>query len=263
MKKSGEVRDSGRPVPQYPIESVDNALKILLLLGERSELRLTEVAEYLHVATSTAHRLLAMLQYRGFMRQDPRTKIYLPGTALTGVAFSILQRFDVRGVLHPFVESLNRELAETVHLAILDGTMVRFIDAIESPQATRVASRLGKVMPANCTSTGKALLSTLSTAELERLFPEEQLPVLTPNSIGSRSALEKDLEQVRRRGYATSDQESEDGVCSVAVPLPSGQGAMRLALNVAVPVYRMNDALRDRAADALKAAAAESAGLLH
>jgi DNA-binding IclR family transcriptional regulator len=263
MKKSDEVRDSGRPVPQYPIESVDNALKILLLLGERSELRLTEVAEYLHVATSTAHRLLAMLQYRGFMRQDPRTKVYLPGTALTGVAFSILQRFDVRGVLHPLVESLNRELAETVHLAILDGATVRFIDAIESPQATRVSSRLGKVMPANCTSSGKALLSTLSAEELERLFPEEQLPMLTPNSIGSRSALEKDLEQVRRRGYATSDQESEDGVCSVAVPLPSGQGAMRLALNVAVPVYRMNDALRDRAAAALKAAAAESAGMLH
>jgi hypothetical protein len=89
------------------------------------------------------------------MRQDPRTRVYLPGTALTSVAFSILQRYDVRGVLHPFVESLNRELAETVHLAILDGTMVRFIDAVESPQATRVASRLGKVMPANCTSTGE------------------------------------------------------------------------------------------------------------
>jgi DNA-binding IclR family transcriptional regulator len=73
------------------------------------------------VATSTAHRLLAMLQYRGFMRQDPRTRVYLPGTALTGVAFSILQRFDVREVLHPFVEALNRDLGETVHLAILDG----------------------------------------------------------------------------------------------------------------------------------------------
>src|ERR1700678_2878851 len=122
MKKSGDEQTSATPVPQYPIESVDNALKVLLLLGERSELRLTEVAAYLHVATSTAHRLLAMLQYRGFMRQDPRTKAYLPGTALTGVAFSILQRFDVRGVLHPIVESLSRDLAETSHLAVLDGT---------------------------------------------------------------------------------------------------------------------------------------------
>jgi DNA-binding IclR family transcriptional regulator len=263
MKKSGDPAVSGLPVPQYPIESVDNALKVLLLLGERNELRLTEVAEYLHVATSTAHRLLAMLLYRGFMRQDPRTRAYLPGTALTGVAFSILQRFDVREALHPFLESLNRDLAETAHLAILDGTAVRFIDAIESPQATRVASRLGKLMPANCTSTGKALLSYLSREELERLYPAEDLPVLTPNSIRTRSALEKELEKVRRQGYATSSQESEDGVCSVAVAFPPRQAPMRLALNVAVPVYRMNHGLKERIAAALKATVAESAGLLH
>ena len=261
MEKSGDA--PGSPVPQYPIESVDNALKVLLLLGERDELRLTEVAEYLHVATSTAHRLLAMLLYRGFVRQDPRTRAYLPGTALTGVAFSILQRFDVRGVLRPFLESLNRDLAETVHLAILDGTAVRFIDAIESPQATRVASRAGKLMPASCTSTGKALLSELPAGDLERLYPGEELPSLTPNSISTRSALEKELETVRRLGYATSNQESEDGVCSVAVALPARRSPMRLALNVAVPVYRMSDELTERIAAALKAAVAESAGLLH
>ena len=147
------------------------------------------------MATSTAHRLLAMLQYRGFMRQDPRTRVYLPGTALTGVAFSILQRFDVREVLHPFVEALNRDLGETVHLAILDGSTVRFIDAMESPKATRVTSRLGKQMPANCTSTGKALLSTLSAEELDRLYPGEDLPALTPNSIRTRSALDKELDK--------------------------------------------------------------------
>jgi DNA-binding IclR family transcriptional regulator len=263
MKKSATGQTVATGAPQYPIESVDNALKVLLLLGERNELRLTDVAEYLHVATSTAHRLLAMLQYRGFMRQDPRTKLYLPGTALTGVAFSILQRYDVRGVLHPFVESLNLELAETVHLAVLDGTTVRFIDAIESPQATRVASRLGKMMPANCTSTGKALLAELPVEDLERLYPAEELPGLTPNSIRTRSALEKELEKVRLRGYATSSQESEDGVCSVAVALPSGQAPMRLALNVAVPVYRMNDELTERIVTALKSAVRESAGLLH
>ena len=263
MKKTGEEKLSGPPVPQYPIESVDNALKILLLLGERNELRLTEVAGYLHVATSTAHRLLAMLQYRGFMRQDPRTRAYLPGTALTGVAFSILQRFDVREVLHPFVEALNRDLGETVHLAILDGSTVRFIDAVESPKATRVTSRLGKQMPASCTSTGKALLSTLTAGELDRLYPAEDLPRLTPNSVGTRSELDKELEKARRLGYATSDQESEDGVCSVAVAFPPTHTPIQLAFNVSVPVYRMTDDVRERIAAALKAAVAESAALLH
>ena len=57
--------------PQYPIESVDNALKLLLLLGEQPQIRLSEATRYLGVASSTAHRLLAMLSYRGFVRQDP------------------------------------------------------------------------------------------------------------------------------------------------------------------------------------------------
>src|ERR1700742_3287633 len=133
MKKSAEEPVAGPPVPQYPIESVDNALKVLLLLGERDELRLTEVSEYLGVASSTAHRLLAMLQYRGFVRQNPRTRGYLPGASLTGVAFSILRRYDFRGALRPQLEALNTALRETVHLGLLDGATVRFVDSIESP----------------------------------------------------------------------------------------------------------------------------------
>lgn len=253
----------GAPVPLYPIESVDNALKVLLLLGERSELRLTEVAEYLNVASSTAHRLLAMLQYRGFMRQDARTKAYRPGTALTGVAFSILQRFDVREAMHPFVEKLNSELAETVHLALLDGNTVRFIDAIESPQAVRVSSRLGTSMPAHCSSSGKAMLAHLPAEELHRLYPGEDLEGLTPHSLRSRSGLESELAKVRRRGYATSSEESENGVASVAVAFPAGQTPTRLALSVAVPVGRMNRSAVRWMAGALQATVAEASGLLH
>ena len=262
MQKQGVPVVFDVPAPQYPIESVDNALKILLLLGERSELRLTDVAEYLNVATSTAHRLLAMLQYRGFVRQDPRTRAYRAGTALTGVALSILERFDVRAVLHPFVESLSHQFAETAHLALLVGASVRFVDAVESPQATRVTSRLGNSMPAHCTSVGKAMLAYCTEDELRRLYPDEELGGLTPNSIRTRSALEKELQQVRRRGYATSNEESENGICSVAVAYPPREAPMRLALNVAAPIHRMNSELAGRLAAALKAAVAESAGLL-
>ena len=251
------------PRPQYPIESVDNALKILLLLGERSELRLTEVAEYLGVASSTAHRLLAMLQYRGFVRQESRSKAYLPGTALTGVAFSILQRFDVRQTLHPFLEELNKETAETVHMAVLDGAIVRFIDAIESPRAVRVASRLGQSMPAHCTSSGKAMLAALSTEQLHQLYPQEELPGLTPSSIRSRTDLEKEIATVRRRGYASSSEESEEGVSSIAVAFPVERSTLRLAFNTAVPVGRLNRADVKRIGTLLRSTVDRASELLH
>jgi DNA-binding IclR family transcriptional regulator len=253
----------GVRVPQYPIESVDNALKVLLLLGERSELRLTEVSEYLGVASSTAHRVLAMLQYRGFVRQNERTKAYGPGTALTGVAFAILQRFDFRSVLHPFLERLNTQLQETVHLGLLDGTTVRFIDALESPQAVRVASRLGRSMPASSTSTGKAMLADLSPEELHALYPEQELEGLTANSLRTRDELEAQLAVVRERGYAVSSEESERGVSSIAVAFPLRGTPGRIAFNVSLPSSRMAEADQRAIGDAVRAVVAEAAELLH
>ena len=246
------------PKPQYPIESVDNALKVLLLLGERSSLRLTDVSQYLGVATSTAHRLLAMLQYRGFVQQDPKSKAYLPGSALTGVAFSILQRFDFRGAVRPYLEQLNGELRETVHLGMLTGSTVHFVDAIESPQAVRVVSRLGRAMPASSTSTGKALLAELTDEEVEGLYPGDRIEGLTDKSIRSRSELLRQLATIRKRGYATSSEESEAGVSSVAVALPTATGP-RLAINVAAPSSRMRKD-DERRIGATLLAVAEQAG---
>ncbi|MEU6646172.1 IclR family transcriptional regulator [Saccharomonospora sp. NPDC046836] len=254
---------AGRRPPQYPIESVDNALKILLLFGEQSEVRLTDVSEYLGVASSTAHRMLAMLLYRGFVRQDARTKVYRPGTALTGVAYSILQRFDFRAELHPFLERLNAELRETVHLGLLDGPVVRFIDAIESPQGVRVASRLGMSMPAPSTSTGKAMLAHMSQDEVHALFPVEELEGLTEHSLSSRTELDLELVQIRRRGYAVSSEESEEGVSSVAVAFAPSRAPARLAFNVSLPMSRMSKRDQARIAAVLLATVEEAATVLH
>ena len=250
------------PVPQYPIESVDNALKVLLLLGERSSLRLTEVSQYLGVASSTAHRLLAMLQYRGFVQQDPTTKAYLPGTALTGVAFSILQRFDFRAAVRPLLEDLNAELRETVHLGMLVGATVHFVDAVESPQAVRVVSRLGRAMPASSTSTGKALLAGLTNDDVDALYPNERIDGLTGKSISTRTELRRQLATVRKRGYAISSEESETGVSSVAVALAPSNG-QRLAINVAVPTSRMTKEEERRIGAALLQAAKRASQSVH
>lgn len=226
--------------PQYPIESVDKALKLLLLLGERPEIRLSEATRYLGVASSTAHRLLAMLAYRGFVRQDPVTKAYLPGPALTGVAFAIFGRVDIAGTAAPVLRGLSERLRETVHVGMLDGAAVRFVAAVEGPTAVRVASRLGRTLPAHCTSTGKAMLAQLPQAELRQLLPDEELERVTDRSIGSRTALEAELSRVREQGYAVNREESEEGVASVAVPIPTRAPGLRLALNAAAPQHRLH-----------------------
>lgn len=251
----GSASQSPQP-PQYPIESVDNALRLLLLFAERPRIRLTDASEYLGVASSTAHRLLAMLQYRGFVRQDAVSRAYEPGAALSTIAFSMSRHTDVRARARPVLERLNAKLDETVHLGRLEGRQVHFLDSIESRRAVRVASRLGRSMPAHATSTGKAMLSRLSADELRALYPEESLESLTARTITSRKDLERDLATIRRRGYATSNEESQEGVTSIAVALDSPSG-VQYAVNASVPINRMSPALRTAIASALQQAAEE------
>ena len=255
MQRQGQTSDS--LAPQYPIESVDNALKLLLLFGERPQIRLSEATRYLGVASSTAHRLMAMLTYRGFVRQDPESKAYLPGPALTSVAFAIFGRIDIQRTAVPVMRALSGQLGETVHIGMLDGANVRFIAAVEGPKAVRVASRLGRTMPAHCTSTGKALLAQLPESELRQLLPREELEGITARSIVSRAKLESELTRIRERGYATNRAESEDGVASVAVPIPTRAPGLFLALNAAAPQTRLATSKHPAIAAALVKAAKE------
>lgn len=237
MPKRNPRSSPGDP-PQYPIESVDNALKLILLLGEQQEFRLTEAGTHLGVASSTAHRLLAMLSWRGFVRQNPATKMYGPGPALTTVAFSVLRRMDIPRLAQPILEDVSTSLGETCHLGTLEGDRIRFLAVAEPDVAVRVASRLGKSYPAHCTSTGKALLAELSDEQFLRLYPNEQLEAITENSLTTRAALTEQLSKTRLDGYAVNRQESEEGVASVAVAVPVSSG-LRLAINASAPVHRL------------------------
>lgn len=254
-------QQNGASPPQYPIESVDNALRLLLLFGEQQRVRLTDASVYLGVASSTAHRLLAMLQYRGFVRQDLASRAYEPGPALSTIAFSMMRRLDVRSRAHPVIERLNAELQETIHLGRLEGAEAYFLDSMESERAVRVVSRMGRAMPAHCTSTGKAMLSQLSTEELRALYPNEEIVGLTKKSLTSRAALEKELEKTRQRGYALSQEESEEGVASASAPIV-GLGGVHYAVTASAPTQRMTTALRNDMVKALTVAAEELSTLL-
>src|SRR3954451_6402279 len=104
--------------PNYPVESVDRALALLLLLGERKSMSVSEASRAVGVAPSTAHRLLAALQYRGFVAQDPSTRAAGRGPVLLELGLSVVRGLDIRAQARPVMERLVREVGETAHLAI-------------------------------------------------------------------------------------------------------------------------------------------------
>jgi len=213
-------------------------LRVLLLFRTRQQLRVADIAQDLDVARSTAHRLLVALVKRGFASQDPTTRAYTLGPVLTEIGVSAAAMLDVRIAAKRPMTALAEALHETVSLVVLEGANVRFLDSIESTYMVRVGSRNGQILPAHCVSGGKALLSRLPPAQIDELYPKEDLVTMTPSSITTRTELLIELNRIRGRGYATNSAESERGLSAAAVVI-NGGGFNAAAITVAAPSSRV------------------------
>jgi DNA-binding IclR family transcriptional regulator len=210
------------------------------MFREQDSIRVSEAGEAIGVARSTAHRLLAMLQYHGFVVQDESSRAYRAGPALVDVGLSVVRHMDIREQARPHLERLAQDVAETVHLAVLRGSDVVFVDSVETTRAVRVGSRTGASMPAHCTAAGKALLAALSASQLRDALPAGRIKGLTPSSVTTRADLEKQLGEIRDRGFATNMGESESDVAAVAQAVHDRQGAARGSVTISAPISRLD-----------------------
>lgn len=241
--------------PRYAIASVDNALRLLALFGQHSSVRIYEASEELGIGRSTAHRLMAMLQYHGYVIQDTDTKVYRFGPALIELGLSALRDLDIANHIRPFLDQLSNATGETAALHIWQGNNVLLVDVVEPDRAVRASSRIGTKVAAHASAGGKALLAELPAERLRQLYPEPELPVLTEKTVASRAALERELTRVRRQGYATSFGEVDDDLAAIGVALANESGTVRVALTIDAPRTR----LTARAAPAVGALLAEAA----
>ncbi|PRX95772.1 IclR family transcriptional regulator [Allonocardiopsis opalescens] len=218
---------------------MDNALRLLELIGERHALRVSEAASLLSVAPSTAHRLLNALRSRGFVIQDKPNGAYRPGPVLNEIGLAAIGRIDIRRVAHPILEELREQTQETVSLSVLEGRNVRFVDCVEGPRAVRVGNRTGVVLPAHCTAAGKAILAALPEPELARRYADRELTARTEASIAVWDDLEAELVQIRRDGYAVNVEEGENGISAVSAVLRDLTDAPLASIAVVIPASRM------------------------
>ena len=219
------------------LSSVDNALHILQVLADEDPgVGVTDLSKKLGCAKSTTHRLLATLASRGFVRQldDGR---YALGYALWELGSRMVGRLSLREIAHPILEGLRNKTGETVHLAILDGADVLYIDRFESQATLTLFRRLGHRMPAHATSTGKAILA-FSTPEVVDRVLAVRMKRLAPNTITNKKALLKRLEEIAVDGLVVSVEESERAVASVGAPIFDFQSQVVAAVSIAGPAQR-------------------------
>ncbi|MBB5159451.1 IclR family transcriptional regulator [Saccharopolyspora phatthalungensis] len=216
--------------PAYGIDSVDHALHLATLLQQEGPLRVTDAAQRLGVARSTAHRLLAMLVYRDFAEQDEDRRY---------VAGSVLRRHtvpepvaDLRRIALPHLQSLVARTDETSNLLVVVADQVRFAATVECGQVLRVGDREGKVLPAHLASGGRAVLATRSEAEIRELYGDPD------SGVADVDALLRDLRRVRRQGFAMNDQKTEVGVTALGCAVAGPAGAVPAAVSLAMPTAR-------------------------
>jgi DNA-binding IclR family transcriptional regulator len=223
--------------PRHPVGSVDHALRLLLLLRDEPDLRVTVAAKRLGVAASTAHRLLSTLEHRGFVTQDRLTRAYRVGPALIELGFSSSRAIDLREASEPYLKAVTLSLGETVNVLVLQEGSVRFVAGFEADQRIRTHVLTGTLLPAYATSGGKVLLAELPRDALRALYPRG-LRRFTPHT-KTFTELVDELALVLMRGYAINNEESVEGLSAVAVPLRDRGGTTIAAVAMSAPSSRL------------------------
>ena len=148
-----------------PVESVDRALLALQALAKAGArgLSLAELASSLALNKTTIHRALAALRFRGFVTQDAASGAYLLGPSSTQLADDFFSDENLPVLLHPALVALSGVAGELVHLGVLSGTHVVYLDKVEPERSVRVWSAVGRRSPAVTTALGRALLAYRGT----------------------------------------------------------------------------------------------------
>ncbi len=220
------------------VNTVFKAIRILEKLGVGQALGLSEISRELGLPKSSAHGILETLVLEKVAEKNDATGKYSLGVRLIELGNRAQQGLDICRIAAPFLKGLNLEFDETVHLTILDGDEVLYVDCVESQRRLRTYSVIGVRAPLYCTSVGKAILAFLPDAEIERIAGEKGLAAITLTTITTMQRLFEEVETIRSLGYAVDDMEHEDHIRCVGAPIRNARGEVFASISLSGPAER-------------------------
>lgn len=192
------------------------------------------VAEQLGITRSNAHRLLQTLVSQGYaVTRDGQYALTL---RVWELGAAVVAKLSVKSVAPEFLQELSALSGETVHLSVLDGVEVVYIDKVDGQHPIRAYSTVGGRAPAYAVATGKALLAhadaTLINAVASNLIPHTAVTLVSPEE------LKKELERIRKQGFAVNHGEWRDGVCGIGAPIRDASNRVIAAIGISGPAER-------------------------
>ncbi len=232
------------PSPKTPATegtaSLDKALDVLDAVGTApAGLSQAALAAQLQLPRTTLYRLLGTLVQRGLLRRDPLRRVYGLGMRCFEYARAAYAMPDLVAAAGMELRALRDMTGETVYLAARDGLDVVALERWDGAHSQRSRSAPGQRKPLHSTSQGKAMLAALPVEQREALVKELPMTAVTPRSITDRRRLLAELRITAARGWSVDDEEMVMGTRCCGAAIVDGTGAVRGAISVAGPAFRL------------------------
>ncbi|RSL33611.1 IclR family transcriptional regulator [Salibacterium salarium] len=215
-------------------------LKILEALSNNGEqgMSITNIASETNLSKSTIHRLVKALLEAGYIIRHDSSKTYKLGYRILHITSGLIDNLEIKEVARPYLQQLNEESNETIHLVQLEDLYGVYIDKIDTPETIGLLSRMGKRIMLHSTAAGKVLLAHMSQEAREKVYEEVGLPQRTKSTFSSKMDLEEELTYIKNNGYALDRMENKDGIYCIAGPIFNQDGSVLNSFSISGPSFR-------------------------
>lgn len=209
-------------------QSVDKVFTIIEYMSDmRTPLKLLELSKGIGFPSSTTLRLLTSLMDRGYVYQDQETLKYSLTLKFCRIGDSVKSSLNITEIVHSYLLDISNKTGQTAYFAIEQDMMLVYLDTIKGNGfQTITTKRIGHVAPLHAAGIGKLLLLNYSESQLMKLIHSKGLPRFTDNTLCTYESLKIELEKISKQGYAMDDQECEEGIRCIAVPIKDYSGTI-------------------------------------
>lgn len=221
------------------VKSAERVLKIFDLLAENiNGLTCKDISKKLGYASSSTFELLKTLHENGYILMTESKKYFL-GTRLIRLGNIVNENLDIKNLIKPYLNEIMDILLETTFLGMLSKNKIVYIDKIQSSHTISTNADIGSLKPSYCTGLGKIILAYMSEEKLDAILKDIEMEKYTKNTITDKEEFKIKLNEYKKLGYAIDDEEIEEGLWCLSVPIFNSSGDVQLAISVSGPKERM------------------------
>lgn len=225
-------------------QSLFKGLLVLQSFTEgHQQMSLTEVAEAVNMNLATTRRFLLTLVDLGYLNQDGKRYTLTPKVMTLG--YNYLSNQPWWKLANPVAEEISRELKESCSIGVLSNDQLIFVARAQGPRVFAINLSPGRIVPVHAAGIGRVLLAEMSDAQLDEFFERNPPVKLTQHTVTNLSSIRAELDNVRRMGHSIVDQELDEGLLAISVPIRDASGKAVAALGISTQAQRYtNDDLR-------------------